>query len=542
MRRAVGRKPKTSSEWGNLLRLIPGYDPFSNSDGFRFDEELASRALDFFPTALVHVKGKSGGPPFVLETWQQAVIANLFGWVGDAGERRYIESLIYVPRKNGKSLLAAGISLFVLYCDGELGAEVYCAAADRDQAALIFDVAKVMVLKNDALADVSNVYAKAITVEEIASSFKAISADANTKHGFNAHCVIVDELHAQKNRELVDVLKTSTGARKQPIVSYTTTADFHRESICNETYDYACKVRDEIVTDSRFLPVIYEALPTDDWTSEEVWAKANPNIDVSVSRDYLRRECQKAQDVPAYEGTFKRLHLNIRTEQEVRWIPMHPFDNCADSFTEDDLRGRPCFAGLDLAATQDLSSLALVFPDEEKVRVLTYYWCPQTNAEKRDRTDGIPYLTWAKQGFLTLTPGNVTDYNFIRHQISELGTKYDIQGINADPFNAIQLLGDLMSDGFEVCKFHQRYSSYNDPCKRFERLILSGDLLHDANPVFRWNVSNVQIQFDHVGNIKPSRSNRAEKIDGVVATIMALALCGNNEDGSAYSKRGILCV
>ena len=538
----MDQQRRLSSRWAELFKLIPGYDPLKDSAGYVFDEELANRAIQFFAVGLVHTKGEWAGQPVKLEPWQVAIVGCLFGWVDKDGLRRYRDAFIYVPRKNGKSLLASGLALYVFYCDGEPGAEIYCAAAEREQAALVFNVAKTMVLQNEDLKSVTDVFQKAIVLKKNQSSFKAISADANTKHGFNAHYVVVDELHAQKNRELVDVLKTSMGSRRQPLMTFITTADYNRESICNETYDYACKVRDGLISDPSFLPVIHEAVTTDDWKSEEVWQKANPNLDVSVSRDFLRRECKKAQEVPAYEGTFKRLYLNIRTEQEVRWIPMDPFDKCGDpDLTLESFKGKTCVAGLDLAATQDLSALALIFQEENEYYVFTKYWCPRDSAELRDRIDGIPYMTWAREGFLTLTPGNVTDYAFIREEIQDLRKRFEITQLNVDPHNAIQLMIELANEGVQAEQFSQNYRQYNDPCKQFERAIMSGRLHHDANPVFRWNASCVSIDYDASGNIKPSRKNRNEKIDGIVATIMAMAACVDEHD-SAYSERGPLWV
>ena len=317
-----------TSTWDDVIGLVPGYDPQATAGDCWFDEEAADKVVGFFADCLVHVKGEFAGRPFLLEPWQQAIVANLFGWKRPDGTRRYREAFIFVPRKNGKSILAAGICIYMLFCDGEWGAEIYCAAAERDQAALVFDVAKQMVNHEPVLRDACRIYTKAITIESMGSTFKAISADASTKHGYNAHCAVIDELHAQKNRELVDVLITSTGARRQPLIVHITTSDFERPSICNEKHDYASKVRDGIIEDRAFLPVIYEAGRDDDWTNPEVWAAVNPNYGVSISKEYLAHECQRAQEAPTYENTFKRLHLNIRTEQDVRWISMERWERC----------------------------------------------------------------------------------------------------------------------------------------------------------------------------------------------------------------------
>ena len=325
--------PKTKSlissgSWADTLRLIPGYDPFATSGDCEFDIAEADRCFMFFERLLCHAKGEKAKTAFLLEPWQKAILANLFGWKRPNGTRRYRECLIYLPRKNGKTLLASGVANYMLFGDGEKGSEIYCAASDREQASLLFDVARQQVLNEPTLATRCEVFQKSIVVKKSNSSFKTVSADASSAHGYNGHCIIIDELHAQPNRELVDVLMTSTGARTQPLVIHLTTADYMHPSICNEKYEYASKVRDGIMQDPSFLPVIYEASATDDWTSPETWRKANPNLGISISEEYLARECQRAKETPTYENTFKRLHLNLRTEQNVQWLPMDRWDAC----------------------------------------------------------------------------------------------------------------------------------------------------------------------------------------------------------------------
>ncbi|KKL20610.1 hypothetical protein LCGC14_2453730, partial [marine sediment metagenome] len=353
-----------SSKLDKIIRLIPGYDPVSTAGECTFDEKAAQHVIDFFTECLTHVKGDMKGQPFILQPWEQAIVANLFGWKQPDGARRYREAFIFIPRKNGKTTLTAGIVLYTLFCDGEPGAEIYSAAKDREQAALLYEQAKGMVLQEPELSSRSTLYAtyKSIVIASEGSSYKAISAEASTKYGYNTHLAIIDELHAQHNRELVDVLMTSTGARRQPLIIHITTSDYERESICNEKHLQASKVRDGITKDPSFLPVIYEATIDDDWADPKVWAKANPNLDVSLPTKYLERECQHAKEVPAYENTFKRLHLNIRTEQATRWISMESWDACDEKIDLADLVGRDCYAGLDLASKIDVASFVLLFP------------------------------------------------------------------------------------------------------------------------------------------------------------------------------------
>jgi len=551
----AGRKKRLSNldkpVLGKTIKLLPGYDPYKGSKGYKFNEELAQEKIDFFTDYMTHAKGRMQGQPYKLRPWEQAFIGNIFGWVDKDGFRRYKEAFLFVPRKNSKTTLAAGICNLMLFCDGEPGAEIYAAAADREQASILFSIAKHQVLNNAELAGAARVFQKAITIEDMGSSFKPISKDANTKHGYNSHAVIVDELHAQPNRELVDALVTSTGAREQPLIIYITTSDFERPSICNEKHEYASKVRDGIIEDPRFLPAIYEATIDDDWTNEKVWARANPNLGHSISIDYLRRECQKAKDSPAYENTFKRLHLNIRTEQDIRWIQLDKWDACPSLFgdlskkgLEQRLRGRECFAGLDLSSTKDITCLSLVFPEEDGLIVLPYFWLPAEKVYERDRKDRTNYGLWIKEGLIEETTGNVLDYDRVQRKINELGEIFDIKQIASDPWGATQILTGLAGDGFDVVQFRQGYGSMSAPSKEFERLILSGKLHHEGNKVLRWMASNVTAETDAAGNIKPSKSKSNEKIDGIVATVMGVGLSTGFQDESTsiYAEEELMVL
>ncbi len=546
--RAKPKAPTIAAKWRKLFALMPGYDPIATAEpGQWFDPEAAQRAIDFFHEMLTHVKGELAGKPLILEPWQQAEIACIFGWKRRDGTRRYREVFDYEPRKNGKTTKSAGIVLYLLVCDDEPGAEIYSGAAEREQAALVYQQAKGMIAAEPELASRLQPYYtfKSIEYKATNSFYKAISADANTKHGFNAHGVVIDELHAQPNRELVDVLITSTGSRRQPLVVHITTADYLRESICNEKYEYACKVRDGIIADSSFLPIIYEASREDDWTDEATWEKANPNLDVSVCRDYLRRECKRAQDSPAYENTFKRLHLNVRTEQDVRWLQMAKWDACNGAVDEKALEGRECFAGLDLASTTDIAALALLFPpkDEgEPYKVLPYFWVPGDNIDAKSHQDKVAYGGWINRGHLEATPGNVIDYDVIRRRIGELGKRFNIREVAIDRWNSTQLQTQLDDDGFTVVQFGQGFASMSAPTKDLEGLVLSRRLAHAGQPVLRWMASNVMVEIDAAGNLKPSKKRATEKIDGIVALIMALgrALVQPAQKASVYEHRGFI--
>lgn len=547
----VTRKPP-SAKWQKLLRLVPGYDPFKCGPEYWFDDKKAQDALDFFPECLQHVEGAIAGQPFKLELWQQAVVANLFGWkcLDSQGRevRRYRECLIYVPRKNGKSPWVAAIGLYVFFCDNEAGAQCYVAAGEREQAGMLFRHAKGMVEKEPELNGRCKIYggnasagqSKSLVKEEDGSFLRVISADADTKHGGNTHLAMIDELHVQPNRDLVDVLRSSMSSqnRKQPLMIYLTTADFARESICNEIHERASKVRDGIVDDPAFLPVIYEATVDDDWKDPKVWAKANPNLGVSKSLDYMRRECKLAQENPAQENTFLRLDLNVKTEQDCRCIPMDKWDLCGQKVTDPkgwrermltQLSGKQCCGGLDLGAVSDLTSLVLLFGnDDDGYDMIPYFWAPEANAHRRQSRDGVPYLGWASQGFITLTEGDETDYQRVRADINKIGQEFGIAQIAADRlFQGAQICQDLMRDGFDVTAFGQGYVSMAAPTRRVLELISAGKIRHGNNPVMKWMASNAASEEEGSGHdvvMKFSKKKSTEKIDGIISMTMALGM------------------
>lgn len=528
-----------SYELGRDASLIPGYDPAVTAGACTYDAERAEFAVSFIEECCTHVKGELARKPFTLQPWQRAIVLNLFGWYRPDGTRRYREAFVFLPRKNGKTTLIAAILVYVLYCDGEPGAEIYSAAVDRDQARLVFEQARGMVTQEAELNRRARVYQHSIVVG--GSSYKTVSAEAGTKHGYNSHLVIIDELHAQPNRELVDVLMTSTGARTQPLVIHITTSDFERPSICNEKHDYASKVRDGIIEDVAFLPVIYEATLDDDWKDPAAWAKANPNLDVSVSTEYLARECKRAQESPSFENTFKRLHLNIRTEQDVRWLQMERWDACDDAVNLESLAGESCWCGLDLATTTDIAAFVKAFKRDDKYILVPRFWVPRERAAIRDRKDRVPYLQWAREGLITLTEGDSIDYDSIERDILEDSKRHKIEELAADPWNATQVLQHLAGENLNVFEHRQGFASMSGPTKEFETAVLAGRIVHGGNPVLRWMASNVTVETDASANLKPSKKKSTEKIDGIVAAIMAVgrAAMGEPELPSYYETHGI---
>jgi phage terminase large subunit-like protein len=519
--------------------------------GAYFDEQAAKDVLIFFDRGLQHVKGELAGAHLVLDEWQRDVLGRLFGWKRADGTRVYRTAYIEVPRKNGKSTLGAGIALYLLYADGEPGAEVYSAAADRDQAAIVFGAAKQMVEANPKLAGCSECYRRSIVFPEKSSTYQVLSADAPTKHGKNAHGVIFDELHAQPNRELWDVLKTSTGSRRQPLVVALTTAGYDRHSICWELHEHARKVIDGALEDDSFFAVIYAADKDDDWTAPATWARANPGLGKSIRMEYLSEECARAQELPASENTFRRLHLNQWTEQADRWIPMALWDRNAGDVSDTELVGRPVFMGLDLASTTDLTALAKLFPLEDGRFVLRVrFWMPEENVRRRVERDRVPYDVWIREGVIEATPGNIVDYDVVRTRILEEAGRHQLRDLAYDRWNAIHLITQLQEewperqnprDGPQVVPFGQGWQSMSAPTKEFEKLLLGGKLLHGGNPVLRWMAANVAVKQDPAGNMKPDKASSTERIDGIVAAIMALGRAMVRPSGtSVYEERGIV--
>ena len=550
--RARPRGPNRCRNPEKVIGLLPGYDPWKGAGAFEFDPKRARAAVRWIQGHLTHVEGEwaAGPDPLLLRPWQQGIICNLFGWYHrKTGLRRFRQALIYIPRKNGKSILTASIANYVASEDGEPGCKVFCAAAERGQARLIFDTAAGQIRQDEHLADRARVYDGygSIVYDGGQAVIKALSSESKTKHGLNAHLVIIDELHTQPSRKLVDVLVTSTGSRRQPLIVYLTTADYEQPSICNQKYDYACGVRDGRIDDLTFLPVIYEAEESDDWTSPRVWRAANPNYGVSVKVQYLEDMCRKAQEEPEFENEFKRLHLNIRTRQVKRVVPMEMWRASGGRVDPQSLAGKRCWGGLDIGSTSDLNAFSLIFPHEsgQRIDVLWWFWSPMDTAEKRQRKDSVPYVTWGRQGWITLTEGNETDYGRIRRDIGKIGETYPIVDIAADrAFQGAQLCQDLVYDGFDVVPFSQGMLSMTAPTKQFLRLVNLQQIRHGDNPVAAWMAANLAVRTDEEGNVRPAKDRSPDKIDGMVTLIMSIGRYEARERGdpqrSVYEDRGAL--
>lgn len=512
--------------------------------GLWFDVDAAQHAIDFFGF-LHHSKGEWSGKIFKLEPWQQFILWVLFGWKRSTdGARRFRTCYVEVPRKNGKSTFVAGIGLYLLIADDEPGAEIYSAATKREQARIVHSEATRMVLKSPHLRDMVGVYRDNLHLSGKASKFEPLGSDANSLDGLNIHGAIVDELHAHKNSSVWDVLETATGSRRQPVMIAITTAGTDQFGICFEQRTYLTKILDRTVADDTYFGIIWTIDDDDDWRDPAVWRKANPNWEVSIKPDDMERLCLKAKVTPRAKNNYLTKRLNVWTTQETLWMNMEMWNLLCDPFDHRELHGVECFGGLDLATTSDIAAFVMVFRKNDKIYVIGRYYLPRDTAIDRSKKANVPYDVWARQGKFVLTEGNVTDYNVIQRDIIDFSEKFNIKEIAYDRFNASQLVINLEGEGATMVPFGQGFVSMSAPTRELEKLVLTGELQHGGDTVLTWMVSNVSIQEDDAGNIKPSKKRSFEKIDGAVALIMAIGrmMVHSGPSESIYEGRGLLVL
>lgn len=512
-----------------------------------YDKKKADRAVTFIEN-LCHTKGKWAGTPFWLLPWQEQLIRDIFGIVKPDGNRQFRTAFVEICKKVGKSELAAAVALYLLYADNEPSAEVYGAAADRQQASIVFDVAKQMVEMSPALMKRSKLMGatKRIVNYSNAGYYQVLSAEVGGKHGFSVSGLVFDEIHTQPNRQLYDVLtKGSSDARQNPLHFIITTAGNDRHSIAYELHTKAVDILEGRRVDPTFYPVVYGLKDDEDWEDEENWYKVNPSLGYTVDIERLRDAYREAKQNPADEVTFKWLRCNMWVSSTVAWIPDAIYMRGNESIEAASLEGRDCYAGLDLSSTGDITALVLIFPprdENEKYVLLPYFWIPEETIPRRVKANSVPYDIWEKQGYIMSTEGNVIHYDFIEKFIMYLSEKYHILEIAVDRWNATQMIQNLEGEGFTIIPFGQGFSSMSAPTKEFYRLLMEGRIIHGGNPVLRWMAGNVVIDTDPAGNIKVTKAKSKEKIDGIVAAIMALDRCIRQEgqSGSVYDERGLL--
>lgn len=487
--------------------------------------ERGERAIQFIEM-LRHSTGEWAGKPLLLEDWQKQFIQRLFGTLDKDGLRQFREAFLFVPRKNGKSQIVAAVALYMLVADGEHGAQIYSAASSHQQASLVFQEASRMVRQNKTLSKLLRIVPsqKCIVYEKTNSVYKAISADSGNKSGLNASCVIYDELHEAKNRDLYDVLKTSMGARRQPLFISITTAGDDLGSFCYEQYQYAKGVGEGRIKDPHFLPVIFEAEKTDDPGAESTWRKANPNYGVSIKADYLKERAERAKNFASELNSFLRYHLNVWVDTATQFLPTAKWLACGQHKTDiGTLEGRECWGGLDLSTRIDLTAFVLVFPVEDKrVAVVPHFWLPRETAVKNSKGDGIDYLKMASRGFITLQDGNCIDQDEVFSDIEQIVKPYKLRDIGLDRYKADYLTQQFQKRNLSVTPYGQGFISMDLPIKELEGLVHSERLVHWNNPVMDYCARNAKVQVDPAGNYKLTKAKDQKRIDGMVAMGMAL--------------------
>ena len=514
--------------------------------GLWFDQAAADHVIRFAEDYCRHFEGEWAGRPVKLTAEEKFILSELFGWKRADGTRRFRNALIEVARKFGKSLLGAIIGLYLLGPDQEPGAQVYAAATKEEQARIVHDAAKNMVEASGDLSDNFNVFAKAITCPTMGSTFKPIGANSKKQDGMNTHGAIIDEIHAHTDRRVYMKLKTSMGARRQPLTVVITTAGvYDPESIGWELHEDAVKVMDGVFDDDSLFVFICAADEGDDWTDPGTWWKANPHLGISVKWDYVREQCEEAKRRPSFENEFRQMYCNEWVEQVERWLQMSAWKACGGEKNRlRDLGNRVCYGGLDLSSKLDLTSFCLDFPDTDRTHdFLWRSWIPETRIREMEQslTGRVPMAQWVKQGFLIPTPGNAVDYHFIRNEINDLSEKYQIKEIGFDPFTAWQLAQELAEeDGFTMVETRQGMRSMSEPSKEFERLLVTKALRHGDDPVARWCASNAVIRRDCNANYMPDKAKATGKIDAIVAAIIAISRSILYQDvTSIYETRGM---
>lgn len=514
-----------------------------------YDKKKADRAVTFIEN-LCHTKGKWAGTPFWLLPWQEQLIRDIFGIVKPDGNRQFRTAFVEICKKVGKSELAAAIALYLLYADNEPSAEVYGAAADRQHASIVFDVAKQMVEMSPALMKRSKLMGvtKRIVNYGNAGYYQVLSAEVGGKHGFSVSGLVFDEIHTQPNRQLYDVLtKGSSDARQNPLHFIITTAGNDRHSIAYELHTKAVDILEGRRVDPTFYPVVYGLKDDEDWEDEANWYKVNPSLGYTVDVERLRDAYREAKQNPADEITFKWLRCNMWVSSTVAWIPDAIYMRGNEPIDMASLEGRDCYAVLDLSSTGDITALVLIFPprdEDEKFVLLPYFWIPEETIPRRVKANSVPYDIWEKQGYIMSTEGNVIHYDFIEKFIMDLSEKYHILEIAVDRWNATHVIQNLEDNGLTMVPFGQGFASMSAPTKEFYRLLMEGKIIHGGHPVMRWMAGNVVVDTDPAGNIKVTKAKSKEKIDGIVAAIMALdrAVRHESEGRSVYDTRGIILI
>lgn len=510
--------------------------------GRYFDRKAAMRAIHFIEK-LKHTKGEWAGQRFRLEPWQQFVLWNIFGWKNADGTRRFRYAYIEIARKNGKTALSAGIGLYMLFADGESRPEVYSAATVKDQAKICFSDA-VEIVKATDLKNYLTPY-HSIVYELKGGMMKPLSSDYGTHDGLNPSCGIIDEFHAHKDGGMFDVIKSAFGTRRQPLMFIITTAGFDKSGVCYAYRENVIKVLRSVNEDDSLFGIIYTLDDKSEWDDPKMWIKANPNLGVSLSADYLADQVKDAKNRPEAVRNVMTKNVDLWVDAERTWILDDVWQKCIGTTAPVDLKGCACWGGLDLSNVSDITAYVLLFHENDRFQLLPHFWIPEEKMLEKVRKENINYDKWAAEGYVTVTPGNVIDYNFVKADILRIVADYDLRTSAYDRWNSSQTIIDLQNEGMECNPFGQGYGSMSAPTKEFEKLVLTGKIEHFGNPVLRWMLASTLVKTDPAGNIKPDKEKSTQKIDGIVASIMALGewmTAQANDASNPYENRGLLTL
>ncbi|EAK8032572.1 terminase large subunit [Campylobacter jejuni] len=514
---------------------------FENSP-FYIDEKIAKKAV-LFISLLKHTDGELAGKPFQLLNFQIEFIIDIIAtYSKEKNARRYSYALLFIPRKNGKTELIGAILLYFLFIDKEKGKKIYCAANETEQAKLVFNAASSMVSQEEELNKMCYQYKTYREIRKKNAKFedfiKVLTATSETKDGLRPYVFIYDELHAAKNGDLYKVLEEGTASRVNSLCIVISTAGYNHFGEMKKQYDYCKQVKNGIINDPSTYAKIYEPDADDDWNDEKTWIKVNPALGYGVKLEKLREYYQKALANANDEVSFKTKHLNIWTSNATSFIKDDDFLKC--SFKELDLKS-DVYVGLDLSATTDLTALALICEVDKILHVDFKFYAPELSARERSKRDKVPYLEWAKLGFLTLTPGNSVDYDYLINDILALNKKLNIKMIGYDPWNSLEVAKKLSDENIECVQIRQGFASISEPLKEYQIRVLKQTLNHNNNPIFRWCNSNLVIDQDARENIKPDKKKSSERIDAISALVTAIATKNSIEKPkiNVYEKRGI---
>ncbi len=509
--------------------------------GWHFDRKAAGRAIKFIES-LKHTKGEWAGQKFLLEPWQQFAVWNIFGWKLADSTRRFRYAYIEIARKNGKTALSAGIGLYMLFADGESRPEVYSAATVKDQAKICFADA-VEIVKATDLKRYLSPFRNSITYEQKGGLFKPLSSDYGTHDGLNPSCGIIDEFHAHKDSGMFDVIKSAFGARRQPLMFIITTAGFNKTGACYAYRENVIKILRGVNRDDSLFGIIYTQDSKEEWDNPPMWIKSNPNLGVSLSVDYLASQVMDAKNRPEAVRNVMTKNVNLWVDAERTWILDEAWMKCAGTTDPATLRGCDCWGGLDLSNVSDVTAFVLLFNENDKFQLLPFFWIPEEKMLEKIRKENINYHLWLRDGYVKVTPGNVIDYDFVKADILRIVADYDLKSTAYDRWNASQTIIDLSNEGMGFSPFGQGFGSMSAPTKQFEALALTQQVEHFNNPVLRWMLASTVVKTDPAGNIKPDKEKSTQKIDGIVAAIMALGewltFQAKNES-DPYNDRGML--